>query len=101
MLAAASVSQRFSVALWGSFIRFPAPFCASRKQSHLCHTLSCHRNQAESIAFLPSHCFEGSALPLLHLFDVCVRHNIMMGKQEEGAVERRHDEKGSVFHEDP
>jgi hypothetical protein len=64
MLAAASVGQRFSVALWGSSIRSPAPFCDSRKGSRLRHSLSCHRNQAESIAFLPSHCSEGSALPL-------------------------------------
>lgn len=27
MLAAASVGQRFSVALWGSFILSSAPFC--------------------------------------------------------------------------
>jgi len=64
MLAATSVGQRFSVALWGSSIRSPAPFCDSRKRSHLRNSLSCHRNQAESIAPLPSHSFEGSALPL-------------------------------------
>lgn len=66
MLAAASAGQRFSVALWGSFIRSPAPFCDSRKRSHLRHSFSCHRSQAESIAPFPSQCFGGAALPLLH-----------------------------------
>lgn len=32
MLAAASVGQRFFVALWGNFIRPPAPFCDSRSE---------------------------------------------------------------------
>lgn len=64
MLAVSSVGQRFSVALWGSFIESPAPFCDSRKRFRLRNSLSCHRSQAESIASLPAHCFEGSALPL-------------------------------------
>lgn len=102
MLAEASVGQRFFVALWGSSIWFPAPFCDSRTRSHLRTSFSCHRSQAKSIAFVPSHCLGGSALPLLRLFDVyMVSHNIMRRNQEEGAGERSCDENGGVFHEDP
>lgn len=78
MLAATSLGQLFSVALWDSSIRSPAPFCDSRKGSHLRHSFSCHRSQAESIAPFPSQCFGGAAPPLLHVFDVCVRPNIII-----------------------
>jgi hypothetical protein len=89
MLAAASVGRRFSVALWGSFIRSIAPFCDSRKGSRLRNSLSCPRNQAESIGPLPSHCFEGSALPLPPSVGVVEWLEVRTQKQQKGAGERR------------
>lgn len=87
MLAAASVGQRASVVLWGSFIESPAPFCDSRNRSRLRNSLSCHRNQAESIASLPAHCFDGSALPLPTSVGVVGWSEIRTQKQNGGRGE--------------
>lgn len=67
LLAAPSAWQQFFVALWGNFILAPAPFCDSRKRSHLRRSFSCHRSRGEPTAFLPCFCLVGSALPLLYL----------------------------------
>lgn len=89
MLVAASVGQRFSVALWDSFIRSIAPFCDSRKGSCLRNSLSCRRNQAESIASLAFRCFEGSALPLPPSVGVVGWSEVRTQKQQKGGREGR------------